>query len=124
MEMKIGEIIDKMQELRILKDEIRERQKAVNAEYGLLESKLVEMLDDAGLEKASGKLATASLKYEAYPQVKDKDAMTRWAIAHDRIDIIQARVNAAPIREMFENENTLPDGVELFTKAKINFRRK
>ena len=121
---KIGKLIDAMQWLREHKQKLNEQIKEINKEIEQLEQIMINKMNEEGIEKASGHLATASKKVDIYPSVKSTEDFYKWIVENGRFEFAQARVNAAPVREMYQNENTLPPGVEVFTKEKILLRKK
>ncbi len=121
-EATIGDLTDLLDELREEKRGYESKIKDINKNYQLVEERLIEIMEENGLEQVKGQRASASLSVKPYPQVKDKEAFYNWALQGGRFEFLQARVNSAPVIEMLENENELPDGIELFTKKRINLR--
>jgi len=121
--MKIGELIDKMFELREKKRELNEQIKTINDAIETLEQSVIAHMELEGITRATGTKATASIKADVYPSVVDKEAFAEWLVKNKRFELLPARVNAAPVREMLKEENITPPGVEVFTKTRLNLRR-
>ena len=121
---KLGILIDNLNDLREQKRSAQDEIKDIQSKYDDLERQVIEIMDANGLEKAAGDLATASYKIETYPQVDDKEKLTRWCVENNKFEFLQSRVNAGPVKEMLDAENLLPEGVTVFTKAKLGLRRK
>jgi len=120
----IGKLIDDYQALRDRKCELESQSKELTTRLDDLSEKIMVYFELEGITKASGQKATAYIRTNICPQVIDKESMTKWVVENGRYDLLQSRVNSKPIREMLEQENTLPPGVEVFTKTKLNIRRK
>jgi len=121
--MKIGEMIDKMFELREKKRELNEQIKTINEAIETLEQTVISQMELEGIIKATGAKATAAIKADIYPSVVDKEVFAEWLVENKRFELLPARVNAAPVREMLKKENITPPGVEVFTKTRLNLRR-
>ena len=120
----LGIIIDTMKELKDAKDVLRGKIKDLQIDFDNLELQLIEEMKFQKLEKAAGKLASATLKIENYPSVKDKEQFYLWVVRENHFEFTQSRINAAAFRELFEQKNVMPDGVETYLKEKINMRKR
>lgn len=122
-EMTMGEMLEKLFELREQKSELERQKKEVNKEIEHLEFKLIEAMDENGLDKMSVESGTASKKLGLYPSVSDKDAFLDWAIKSDNKHMIIAQVNRAAFKAYFEEHNEYPEGTDAYEKPKLSFRR-
>jgi hypothetical protein len=122
-EMTMGEMLEKLFELREQKSELERQKTEVNKEIEYLEFKLIEAMDENGLDKLSVESGTASKKLALYPSVSDKDAFLDWAIKSDNKHMITAQVNRAAFKAYFEEHNEYPEGTDAYEKPKLSFRR-
>lgn len=120
--MKIGELIDKMFELREKKRELNEQIKTINEAIEAVEGSIITQMELEGITRATGTKATASIKADIYPSVTDKEAFAKWLVKNKRFELLPARANAAPIREMLKADNITPPGIEIYTKTRLNLR--
>lgn len=120
----IGTIGNRLYELRAQKEELSEQVKGINTEIDRLEGRLVEMMDEQGIEKASCDLGSLTRKVELYPTVTDKEAFVEFAFseAHD-LGLMVVSANRAAFKAYFETTGEYPDGVDAHIRASINYRR-
>lgn len=120
----IGATIDKLKQIR---DEVRSLTKQANDlkkdQYDL-EVHLMGLMDEQGLEKSSGKLATASLGESEITSVEDWDAFYRFIKRHNAFYLLERRPAQAANKEARENrrgQSPIP-GTRVIPKRKINLR--
>lgn len=124
MEKTLGELIDRMFEVRNKKYAQNDQIKILNEELKSLEDFILEQLDEQGLDKASGEKATASRSLKIYPSVDNKELFLRWVVQNEKFEMIQSKCNAAPVRELLENENIIPEGVSTFDRMELSLRKR
>ena len=122
--MKLGDIIDKIFELRQKKDDINAELKELNAEINDLEYQAICAMDDAGLDKTSTGSGSVSMKIEQYPNVTDLNSLVNWAFENGKPEILQRRVSKGVFKEYFEETGEYPDGIDTFEKKTLNYRRR
>lgn len=120
----ISALISQIAELRDEKDTLNEQLKEINKYLAEAEAKLLRLMDESDLEKVSTDAATASTKSVNFWKISDKEAFYKWAVNNDRFEMLQSRINSAPANQMFEESNQIPEGTEVTTGLKLNFRRK
>lgn len=122
--MKLGDIIDRIFELRKEKDELAAQVSDINVEIEELQYRATTMMQEEGIEKTSTENGSVSLKVEQYPNVKDLDALVNWAYQNGKPDILQRRISKSVFDEVFEATGEYPDGTDAYPKVSLNYRRK
>lgn len=117
----LGQLIDSMQKVRQKKRDLEDDLNEVKAEYNQLESEVMRRLKDADLDKASGSLATASIKITVYPTVKNADLFAEYIRANEADYLLTGTPSSPACRELWATGETIP-GVEPFEKITINLR--
>lgn len=121
---KLGMLIDRMFILRENKDTVNKELKGLNSQLDILTEEIIQELDAADIEKAAGTRGSVTKKVELHPGMENKEKFYRWVVEKDKFEFVQARVNAAPVREMLEQLNSLPPGVNTYTRVRLNVRKK
>lgn len=114
----IGAMIDGLVKLR---DKKRDAQKVVDQldeQYKEAELQLLNALEAQGLDKASGKLATASKRVAQVCDVEDWDKFYAYIHRHKYFHLLQKRVSDPAWRELMELNKKVP-GTAAFTKVTL-----
>lgn len=98
--MELGVLIDSLYNLRQQRLEASRAVDAMKAEESQLREKIQLALEESGLAKASGAVATAGLKRSIDPVVEDWDEFYRYIRENNRFDLLQRRVSAPAWREL------------------------
>ena len=80
---------------------------------------LEKMGPDAAAKTRHG-TAYSSVKYSA--SLTDPDAFMKYAIANDRLDLVDRRANANAVRDFVAEKDTLPPGVKLSSMRTVGVR--
>lgn len=118
----IGLQIDALFKLR---EELQARQAKVTEQEEKIAAAtevLMKTMEELGVEKTSGKLATVSISETVTGNVKDWDAFLAYVYKNKYGHLLQRRVSDPAIRELFEKNRAIP-GVEPFTKKRLNLRK-
>jgi len=83
---------------------------------------IMTTLEDSGMSKATGKLATFALKEMTVPKVVDFDKLSRYIIDTGYVHLLGRNVSAPAFRELVELEGEVP-GVEPYTFSKHSLTR-
>lgn len=117
----IGGLIDQMSALR----EERRRLDAQSAELqkasDVLETQLIELMDAEGTTKSTGHVASASIAETVEFNTQDWDSFMAYVAKTKQFHLVQRRVSAPSVRELFESKGKVP-GLEPYTKRKISLR--
>lgn len=119
----LGQLASELFTLRRRKDELNSLLKEVNKEISALEYKIINSMDDTGIDKLSVSEGTISKRVELYPKIEDKEAFINWAVENGYVGMIQGQVNRAVFREFFNETNEYPDGVDAYEKPVLSVRR-
>ena len=107
-------------EIKKLNAEVNEMEKVIED----LEFNLINQLEEQSLPGAQGTLGSVSWKTEVMPKVKDWDKVWKHCLDTQSFEIIgYHRVLPTVFREKL-SQGEMIDGVESFTKKKLNFRTK
>lgn len=107
--MELGVLIDSLYNLRQQRLEASKAVDAMKAEEAKLRDQIQLALEESGLAKASGAIATAGLKRSIDPVVEDWDEFYRYIRENNRFDLLQRRVSAPAWREL-NDEGTVVYG--------------
>ncbi|TXH51678.1 MAG: hypothetical protein E6Q97_17990 [Desulfurellales bacterium] len=106
--MELGELIDAVYNLRTMRIEAQRKVDTMKAEETSLKEQIRNKLDEVGLQRASGSVATAGVKSSTEPQVTDWDAVHNWIRDHNRFDLLQKRLSAPAWRDLYGEGTTIP----------------
>lgn len=106
--MTLGEAIDTLYQARAARLAKAKEVKELQATEAAAKLKVLRLLGEAGLEKASGKLATAGILTEDVPYVKDWDALYGYIKENDRFDLLQRRIGVVAWRDLFKDGVLIP----------------
>lgn len=117
----MGLQIDALFKLRERLREIQQMEKDQQELISAAEATLMETMEREGVDKSTGKLASAGISETITGNVVDWDAF--WAYVHKNKfgHLLQRRVSDPAIRELFETKGSVP-GVEPFKKRRLNLR--
>lgn len=122
--MSLGKKIDDLHEARAKRLEAEKEIDALKAEEARISEEIMEELNKAGLKKASGSKATASISSSVVPQVTDWEALTPFILRNKALHLFERRLSAGAFRELLEQRKGKPlPGVEAFTKQRINLTK-
>ena len=108
-----------------IREELRANQeieKKIQARISEAELVLMETMEQQGVDKSTGKLATVSISETVTGNVTDWDAFWTYVYKNKFGHLLQRRISDVAIREIFETKRQVP-GVEPFTKRKLNLRK-
>jgi len=109
--MTLGESIDALYTARAARLAKAKEVKDLQVVESKAKAEVLKLLGEAGLEKASGKLATAGILTDDVPYIKDWDAVYGYIKANDRFDLLQKRIGTVAWRDLF-NDGILVPGTE------------
>lgn len=116
--MTLGQLIDQLDTVRERKRKLSEQIKTLEGEYSVLEEQVKERLLAEGMDKATGKKATASLTQEVVATVKDWDALCAYVKKSGHFHLLQRRVSNPAFRELAAKKPV--PGLEPFVKTNLN----
>jgi len=117
----VGSLIDKLSAIRTAKRDLAAQEKVLNAEYEGLQTQLLELMDSEGLSKSTGRSATASITTSRQYTPENWDTFVAYAAKIKRFDLVQRRVSAPAVRELWEMKGPVP-GLTPYDKREISLR--
>lgn len=122
-EKSIGQLIDRMDEIREAKRKLSEQEKTLSTEYETVKLELIKRLEGEGMEKATGKRASAGISKVVVANITDYDKLTAYVKRTGHFHLFQRRISDPAFRELFElSKGKGVPGLEPFTKTDINLR--
>ena len=109
---KLGTLIDNMQKIRVERAALAKKDKELEDKLNDLEKDVKERLLAEGMDKASGKLATASLKRSLVGNVKDWEKVYAYVKRSGNFQLFQRRLSDAAYREILEKKGADIPGIE------------
>lgn len=109
-------------------DKIAPRVASLKQRREELEEKLVLLMDDAVCPRVVIGGVTFFRRTDRFPRVKDQDGLIRWLAELDRSDLVKPTVNSKSLQslciERLDQNQELPECVEMFTRARVQTRHK
>ena len=121
--MQIGDLINRLYELRQEKDSIAASLSEMNKEIDSIEFEILKDMETSGLDKMSTPAGTVTRKVELYPQVEDLSSLVQWAAENGRPEILQKRVSKAVFDEIYKDTGEYPGGINTYNKETLSFRK-
>lgn len=117
----IGNIIDDIWAIKQRNKTLEEQKKANDKAIESLEAQLFTRMDEEGMVKATGTVASISIGEDQYPNVKDWDAFYDFVYTNHAGYMLDRRPSVSGCRDFWKAGQEVP-GVEPITKRKINMR--
>lgn len=120
----LGSVTDEMFDLREQRRKIAAEDKILKAAYDTLETLLIDMLEKENTKNCTGRKAGASVSQGfAFSFTGDTGFETFMAFVgkHKYYHLVQRRVSAAAVEELFSTKGSVPGVTATATKA-INLR--
>ncbi len=114
--MTLGEAIDTLYQARVARLAMARDIKELQAKESAAKAEVFQLLKEAGLEKASGKLATAGITKDDIPIIADWDKVHAYIKENDRFDLLQRRIGVVAWRDLFKDGILVPG-----TEAAVDF---
>ena len=108
--MSIGNLIDQLYQLRQDRLKVEKEVAAMKSQETELRARIMEELDDVGLAKATGAVATAGIIQSIQPYVEDWEQVHAYVRANNRFDLLQKRLSAPAWRSLIEEDGQLVPG--------------
>lgn len=122
MSKQIGVLIDKLYAFRSQRIAKQHEVDELKKEETRLDLQLQELLQNLGLNKATGKQATFSAKKIEVPNIVDWDAFYKFIHDHNYYHLLQKRVSSPAVMEAFSIHGKI-DGVETVTITKTSLTK-
>lgn len=117
----IGRLINQMSALREKRRALAAQDKELVKQYDELETQLLALMDAEGTTKSSSGKATATITENINFNIQDWDSFMAYLSKKKLYHLVQRRVSAPSVRELFESKGKVP-GLEPFVKREISLR--
>jgi len=107
-ELTLGQAIDQLYEARAARLAKDKEVKDLKAAEVAAKVQVLELLKMSGLEKASGKLATAGITSEDIPYVRNWDEVFDYIKENNRFDLVQRRIGVVAWRDLYRDSILVP----------------
>jgi len=104
----LGEAIDKLYTTRAARLALARDIKELQAKEAAAKLAVLKLLEQTGLKKASGQLATAGITTDDIPYIKDWDQVYEYIKVNDRFDLLQKRIGVVAWRDLFKDGILVP----------------
>jgi len=121
-ELTLGQAIDQLYEARAARLAKDKEVKELKAAEVVAKAQVLELLKASGLEKASGKLATAGITSEDIPHITNWDEVFDYIKENDRFDLVQRRIGVVAWRDLYR-DNILVPGTEAAVDVDISLTK-
>ena len=110
----LGSAIDELYQTRAQRLKLQQDVEGLKAIETEQREAILNCLALAGLSKASGGLATASIKRSTIPAVFDWEQVHDYIRRENRFDLLQKRISVIACRELYQDDVLIPgtDAVE------------
>jgi hypothetical protein len=119
---KIGEMLDKVQSLRIEKSELENKIKAIDGEISQYKTIILEQMQINGIDSFKSDTASCYIKEKIVGNVVDLNALLDYISQTGEIGLLQTRVNNSAYAECIEHNTEVP-GVNMFKKTDLLVRK-
>lgn len=106
--MTLGEAIDELYNARAARLALDKEVKELKRIEGLAKERVLELLNEAGLKKASGNFATAGILTDDIPFIKDWNEVYGYIKQNDRFDLLQKRIGVVAWRDLYKDGILVP----------------
>lgn len=118
----LGDIVDRIYNIRARRLELEDEVKELRAQQSSLEQEFIEKAAEQNITSAKGHSASASVTTSIVPSVHDWDDFYKFIKDHNYFHLLEKRPSVGGCRELFEKELDIP-GVEAFEKIKVNTQK-
>lgn len=119
----LGEEIDLLNDTREIIRRLEKELKTYKEQYTAAQERVMKMLDDDNVDRASGAKATVSISEAVVGTLKDPEKFARYVKKHNAFELFEKRISSVAYREHLEQRNGKPiPGTEKFTRRTLNLR--
>ena len=120
--MTLGEVIDNLYETRAARLTLSKQVEELKQQEAVIREELLRMLNDVGLKKASGELATVGVNTSIQPLTTDWVQIHSYIRNEDRFDLLQKRLATFAWRELYDTGILVP-GTEPFEETDLSLTK-
>lgn len=122
MSLDLGKQIDELYAKRAERLALEKQVKELKEQETVLREALLHRLQDTGLQRASGAMATAGIKSSTKPIVTDWDQVYDYIKTNDRFDLVHQRISSLAWADLLA-AGTLVPGTESFTELDVSLTK-
>ena len=116
----LGAQIDALNAIRERKRELEGQVKKVAEEYEAAQQGVLDALEAQGMDKGSGKTATASISVTVVANIGDRDMLDKFIKRTGNFQLLQGRLSMPAVRELMEKKGGDIPGIVPFHKKTLN----
>jgi hypothetical protein len=121
MTQNINELINELADARESINALDVKRKEFTRQKEDLESKLVAVMEDQGIDRTANDRATISVKTETMPSAEDWDQIYRHILSTEQFELLHRRLSAQAFREVLSLGQSIP-GIRSTEVVRINYR--
>lgn len=121
MKENINELINQLADTREAINELDTQKKELTRKKEDLESKLVVVMEDQGIDRTANDRATVSVKTEIMPSAEDWDQIYKHILKTEQFELLHRRLSAQAFRELLSLGMNVP-GIKATDVIRINYR--
>ncbi len=118
----LEDLIDQAHELRAEYRDLNDQAEARKKQYKALETTIIALFDDIGLEGGKSHSVSATISEAFQPIIEDYDALRAYVVQNDAWHFLRRQVNVGPYTETIDSGESLP-GVSHEVRRSLNLRR-
>ena len=121
MTQNINELINELADAREAINALDVKRKEFTRQKEDLESRLVAVMEDQGIDRTANDRATISVKTETMPSAEDWDQIYRHILSTEQFELLHRRLSAQAFREVLSLGQSIP-GIRSTEVVRINYR--
>ena len=115
-------LIDQAYEVRSEYRDLNDQAEARKKQYKALETAIIALFDDIGLEGGKSHSVSATISEAFQPIIEDYDALKAYVVKNDAWHFLRRQVNVGPYTETVDSGDTVP-GVCHDVRRSLSLRR-
>lgn len=120
---KLGEVADKLYEIRAVRADVARAVKELEALETAMENHLIDKVDADAAEGIVGTLATVRITRKVVPTVESWEDLTKYILKTKDLSFLQRRVNTKRVAEVWEESKKVP-GVQPFNVKSVSVTKR
>lgn len=107
-----------------IKKKFEEEDKTLKEKLELIEAKMLQQMQEAGIESIKTEAGTFYRQEEITPAGSDWNAFYNWVREHDAFDALEKRIKKTFIKEYMDaHDGGIPPGVSVYREYVVRVRR-
>lgn len=118
----LGSTVDAFYKARAKRLEAEKKIEDMKKSESTMKEEILRLLTAQGLEKASGKLTTASITTSEIPQMEDPSAFYQHVLKTGEVDLLERRPSRAACQARWERGEEVP-GITKLSRVDLSFTK-